>query len=137
MVEWRHHAATDHFDMLTGGGIALVKDIADQTDGDELATKGAGLVDFLLRCGNRHEHHALNAEMAAGKSKALRVVTRRSANEYLVVPRVIILHGLTQKVERASNLIGANRRQVFALEPNSGAVAIAKIFIQLQRRFRK
>ncbi|MNE62591.1 hypothetical protein D3C80_1578800 [compost metagenome] len=75
--------------------------------------------------------------MAAGKGKALCVITCGSTNEYLVGASLSVLRSLAQKVERASNLIGPNGCQVFPLQPNSGAVAVAEIFIQLQRRFRK
>ena len=64
-----------------GGAVAIVEEVADQPDLDELAAENAGLVDLLLRRRHRHEHHALLAEMAADEGKALRVVAGRGADE--------------------------------------------------------
>ncbi|MNS44874.1 hypothetical protein D3C72_773270 [compost metagenome] len=73
--------------------------------------------------------------MAAGESKALRMVAGRGADENLVLAG--LGHRLAQKVECASNLVGTNRGQILTLQPNRRAIPTAEMFIQLQRRFRK
>ncbi|MNT38568.1 hypothetical protein D3C72_1747700 [compost metagenome] len=135
MIERWHHDAIDRFNVVAGCLVALVENVADETDRDELAAEHAGLVDLLLRCGHRHKDDAGNAEVPADESEALGVVAGRGTHESLAC-RAGAKH-LAEKIERAPDLVGANRRKVLAFEEDVGAVAGAQMFVQLQRRGRK
>ena len=106
-----------------------------QPDLDELAAEQPRLVDLLLRRRHRHEDHALLAEMAADEGKALRVVAGRGADEQLG----LVAGGkrLAEEVEGAADLVGAHRRQIFALQQDSRAGLLRQVVVLLQRRFGK
>ncbi|MBB3945863.1 hypothetical protein GGQ73_001798 [Rhizobium skierniewicense] len=77
----------------------------------------------------------MHTEMAACEGKTLRVVASRRAHENPVFARGG--DGLAEKIERASDLVGTNRREIFTLQPDLGSIPAAQMFIQLQRRFGK
>ena len=135
VVEWRHHMAAARLAEGDRGAVAIVEEVADQPDLHELAAKDAGLVDLLLRRGHRHEHHTLLAEMPAHKGKALGVVAGRRADEQ----RRIGATGqrVPEEIEGAADLVGADRRQVLALQEDAGAGALGQMRILLHRCFRE
>ena len=122
VVEGRHHVAAARLGEIDRGAVAVVEEIADQPDLDELAAEDAGLVDLLLRRRHRHEHHALPAEMPAHEGKALRVVAGRGADEQRRVGAVG--QRMAEEIEGAADLVGADRRQVLALQEDAGAGAL-------------
>ncbi len=61
--------------------------------------------------------------MAADEGKALRVIAGRGADESLAAGAR--RDRLAEEVEGAADLVGAHRRQVFALQPDIGAVTRA------------
>ncbi len=111
---------------------AIVKEIADQSDLDELAAKMPGLVDLLLRRGDRHEHNAPFAEMAADKGETLGVVAGGRADEE---PGAVAgLQRLAEEVERSTNLVGTDRRQILALEEHMRARLVRQVDVLLEGR---
>jgi hypothetical protein len=116
-----------------GGGKGLVEVVAGQLDRDLVAAEDPGLVDLLLRRGDRHEDRAVHAEMAAGKGHALGMVARAGADEFALVG--LARPDLAHRVERAAQFVAADGGQVLALEEDLGAVAGGKVVVPLQRRF--
>ena len=132
MVEGRRHQRAFFRRKLLGGLVAGVEIIPGQADLDELAAEHPGLVDLLLRRRHRHEHHALLAEMPAHIGKALGVIARRGADEQRWPGRVV--ERLADEIERAANLVGSDRREIFPLEPDAGAIAAGQVVVELKWR---
>ena len=86
--------------------------------------KTAGLVDLLLRRGDRHEDRAVHAEMAAGIGHALGVVARRWRRRTGACVGIGGPH-LAHRREGTAQLVAAHRAQVFALEPDFGTDSVA------------
>ncbi len=115
-----------------GGGKCLVEVVARQLDPDVVAAKDAGLVDLLLRGGDGHEDHPLHAKVAAGEGDTLGVVARTCADELVLVglDGADLAHG----VEGPAQLVAADGREVFALEPDFGVIAGRQKVVPLQGR---
>ena len=135
VIKRRHHDAIDLFDMLARSLIALIEEIAEELDGDELAAEDAGLVDLLLRRRHWHIDHPRHAEMPADEGKALGMVAGGCADEGL--SGAALDDHLAEEIEGAADLVGTDRRQILALQPDLGAVAGGKMLVQLQRRCRE
>ena len=113
----------------------LVKIVASQHDLHRIAAKDPRLVDLLLRRRHRHENRALHPEMPTGKGHTLRMVARTGADEMPLIGRG---HPhLAHRIERAAQFIAAHRCQIFALQPDLGAIACRQMIIALQRRLRE
>ena len=110
-------------------GQRLVEIIADQHDLDRVAAENAGLVDFLARRGDGHEDGATGAEMATGKGHALGMVASAGTDEMPGCTARDLAHG----VEGAAQLVAAHRGQIFAFQPDFGAVFRRKVVILLKR----
>ena len=110
----------------------VVEIVAHQPDLDLSAAELPRLVDLLLRRRHRHEDHALGAEMMAGIGHALCMVAGRGADE--TPPVGLRRQSLAHRIEGAPDLVGAHRREVFALEPDIGTVSRRKIGVALERR---
>ena len=96
----------------------VVDIVAQQPDLDPSPPKGVGLVDLLLR--RRHRHEDVPARRNAGRQRlrpahGCRRWRRRSA---WPCPR----HRLPHRRQRAADLVGPDRRQILALQPDLGAV---------------
>jgi hypothetical protein len=145
-LERDRRLALDHVGVVEGrqeqgahlGGEGLrslqrrVEVVADQPGLDPAAAELPGLVDLLLRRRDRHEDDALDAEVPAGEGHALRVVAGRGADEApaLGTDREGLAHG----VEGPAQLVGADRAQILALQPDLGAVLRRQKVVALQGR---
>ncbi len=116
-------------------GEGLVKIVANQDDFDIIAPKSAGLVDLLLRRGHRHEDGALNVKVTAGEGHSLGVISCRGADELTLI-RVGGAH-LSHGIIGAAQFVAADRGQVFAFQPNLGAILARQEVIPLQWRARE
>ena len=113
-----------------GGFVSLIKDIPDQFHINVRTTKGAGLVNFLLRRCRRHKDRATLFKMITGIGKTLCMISRRSAyklllGKLLVLRRTMtILQRFAEKVKGPTDFITTNRGQVFAFKINITVVFI-------------
>ena len=130
----------DHPDIIEGQA-TVAAEILQQLPGgvtpdlDVVAAEDPRLVDLLLRRCDRHEDRPHHAEMAAGEGHALRMVTRTGADE-MALPGIDGAH-LAHRVPGAAQLVAAHRRQILALQPDVGLIALRQEIIPLQGRFGK
>ena len=138
--------AFDHVGIVEGGeemaalgraeplclGQRVVEIVADKPDLDRVAAEDPGLLDLLLRRGDRHEDHALHPEIGTHIGHALGMVAGGRADKEL--RRGVAIEHLAHRVEGAAQLVGAHRRQIFALEPDIAAKPFGKVNVALQRR---
>ena len=115
-----------------GGCKGLVEVVARQLDRDLVGTEHAGLVDLLLRRGDRHEDRSVHAEMAAGKGHALGMVAGAGADKLALVGA--LRPDLAHRAEGPAQLVAADGGKIFPLEEDVGPVAGGQVVIPLQRR---
>ena len=113
-------------------GQSIVKIVAFQPYLDSVTTKYPCFLDFLLRCRDRHEDHALDPKVAAHECDALCMIARRRTNKE--PPVGIGCHHLAHSIEGAAQFVGSNRRQVFTLQPDIGFKPFRQMCVSLERR---
>ena len=135
IVERRQEVRAFFTAKVLRGGQGLVEIVAGQ-DGLHIgAAKDSGLVDLLLRRGDRHEDRPAHPEMAAGIGYPLRMVPRTGADKVLLAG--VLRQVLAHRGQRPPQFVAANRRQILTLEPYFGTVAGREVVIELQGRRRK
>ena len=87
-------------------------------------------VDLLPRRGLGDEDASFDAQCVAGTRESLRVVAGGCA-DHAVFPLFRV--ELQEEVERASDLVGAHRLQIFAFEVHGGAGEVGESFGNVQR----